>query len=131
VQGYDVQTSDGESVGKVVGERGDSIVVEHGLLFKSRHAVPRAFAHVDADEGIVRLSISKQLVADSPKLSDDVDDDAIATYYGLAGADTRPPTRGYGEVNPDDPAAGAEQQELAAGREPAAAERARIREREL
>ena len=47
MQGYDVVTSDGEAVGTVVEETKASLVVEHGLLRKSRRAIPRAFAHVD------------------------------------------------------------------------------------
>jgi hypothetical protein len=133
MEGYEVVTSDGESIGEVVGERGDSLVVEHGTMFKSRHALPRAFVQVDDDERVVTTTLSKELIHDSPKLKDEDDEDgpdetAVAAYYGLAGGDPAPTTAGYGEVNPEDPAIGATQQGLAAGVEPAEAQRARIRE---
>ena len=127
MDGFEVVTADGESVGTVVEERGDNVVVEHGLLFKSRRAVPRAFVHVDEKARVVRTTLSKRMIEESPKLGD-VSDAAIARYYGLAGGGSSPATEGYGEVGPGDPAIGAERQELASGLEPAASERARMRE---
>jgi hypothetical protein len=47
MQGYDVRTIDG-----------DYLVVEHGLL-KTKHALPTVFAEVDADEQVVRTTLSK------------------------------------------------------------------------
>lgn len=128
MRGYEVIASGGESVGTVVGETGENLVVEHGMLLKSRHAIPRAFAHVDEDAHVVRATIAKRVIDESPKLDADVDEATIAGYYGLAGGGDSPATEGYGEVGPADPAIGAERQELAAGLEPAAAERARMRE---
>lgn len=125
---YEVVAADGSSVGRVAGERGANLVVEHGTIFKSRRAIPHAFLEVDAEARVVRASISKRLIEESPKLDDDVDDAEIARYYGLAGGGTSPATEGYGALNPDDPAIGAERQELASGLEPAASERARMRE---
>jgi hypothetical protein len=128
MQGYDVVTSDGEAVGTVVEETKDSLVVEHGLLRKSRRAIPRAFAHVDEDARLVRTTIAKRVIDESPKLEDGVDDAAVARYYGLAGGGSTPATEGYGEVAPSDPAVGAERLELATGLDPAASERAKMRE---
>lgn len=128
MEGYDVVTSDGEQVGTVVAETVSSFVFEHGLLRKSRRAIPRVFAHVDDDAGVVRTTIAKRVIDESPKVGKDVDDAAVARYYGLAGGGSTPATEGYGEVDPSDPAVGAERLELATGLEPAVSERARMRE---
>src|SRR5215204_908174 len=41
MEGYDVVTMDDQKVGTVVGESGDFLLVEHGLLRKAKHALPR------------------------------------------------------------------------------------------
>ena len=128
MQGYDVVTSDGEPIGTVVAETKGSFVVEHGMLRKSRRAIPRAFAHVDEDARVIRTTLAKRVIDESPKVAADVDDATVARYYGLAGGGSTPATEGYGEVDPSDPAVGAERLELATGLEPAASERARRRE---
>ena len=125
---YEVLASGGESVGIAVGVRDGNVVVEHGRLLKSRRALPLAFVQVDEDAHVVRATISKRMIEESPKLRKDVDQAAIARYYGLVGGGSSPATEGYGEVGPDDPAVSAERQELASGLEPAASERARMRE---
>ncbi|MDX6513177.1 MAG: hypothetical protein QOE36_2681 [Gaiellaceae bacterium] len=85
MHGYDVLTSEDEKVGHVVGESGDNLIVEQGAIFKSKRALPRAFAHVDEAAGVVRTTISKQLLGDAPKVEDDgVDELEVARYYGLA-----------------------------------------------
>lgn len=128
MEGYEVVTSDGEQVGRVVAQTKGSFVVEHGLFHKSRRAIPRAFAHVDEDARLVRITLAKRVIDESPKVAGDVDDAAVAGYYGLAGGGSSPATEGYGELDPSDPAVGAERLELATGLEPAASERARMRE---
>jgi hypothetical protein len=61
------------------------LVIEHGLLKKSRHAVPETFAHSDDSEETVRLSVSKEIVVNSPKLENgSIDTQAVAEHYGLA-----------------------------------------------
>jgi hypothetical protein len=84
MQGYDVVSHEDEKViGHVVDKVGGNYIVEHGMLRKTKHAVPEQFAHVDqAGERIV-LTISKEMVEDSPKVNGDVDEDAIAAHYGL------------------------------------------------
>jgi hypothetical protein len=130
MEGYDVVTSEGERLGQVVSVVGDNLIVEHGTLRKSRHAVPTVFAHVDSGEQVVRTTLAKQLIEDSPKIGDgdDVDESAVAAYYGLASGDQEPPTEGYGELNPDDPALTADQQGRRAGVRPAEEQRADTRE---
>jgi hypothetical protein len=89
------------------------------------------FAHPDDGERVVRLTVSKELVGDSPAVHDgELDRGAVAEHYGLAEGEAAPATEGYGELEPDDPAWSAEQEELRSGVEPAAQRRARIREGE-
>ena len=85
MQGYEVVSHEDEKVvGHVVDKVGGNYIVEHGLLRKTKHAVPEQFAHVDeAGERIV-LTISKEMVEDSPKVNGDVDEDAVAAHYGIA-----------------------------------------------
>jgi hypothetical protein len=129
--GYEVVGSDDHKVGKVAAVEGDLLIVEGGLLHKTKHAVPTTFAYPDDDEQVVRLTVSKDLVDNSPALKNgDVDRRAVAEHYGLAEGFEAPDTEGYGEVLPDDPARSAEQQERRTGVEPAAERRARIREGE-
>ena len=131
MEGYEVITSDDRKAGRVTEVKGDNLIIEHGLLLKKRHAVPKVLAHADEAEKVVRLSVSSALVENSPKVDNGhVDQQAVAQHYGLAAGEPAPETKGYGELTPDDPAWSAEQQELRSGVEPAPARRARIREGE-
>jgi hypothetical protein len=126
---YQVTDSDGHNVGHVVGEQGDSIILERGTLRKHRHALPRTFVEVDEAAGVVRTTLSKQLIEDSPEVDDDgVDEQAIAAYYGLAGGYEQPDTLGYGELEPDETAISADLQTRRAGITPPDEQRARMRE---
>jgi hypothetical protein len=127
--GYEVITSDEKKVGRVAEIVGDNLVVEHGTLMKSRHALPKAFAHADDSAHVVRVTVPKEILLDSPKIgSRGLDADAVAAHYGLASADSGPPTRGYGDEVADDPASGADTQAERLGIEPAAQQRAETRE---
>ncbi len=96
MDGYTVISSDETKVGTVVGEVGGNLIVERGALFKSRRPLPRAFAHADDSEQIVRATVSSQIIDDAPELDpDEPDFDAVARHYGLAGP--------AGDVHPDDP----------------------------
>jgi hypothetical protein len=87
MEGYDVVTTDGEKVGKVVGTHGEHLIVEQGTLRKSKHALPETFVEVDDGEQVVRMSISKDVFCDSPKIDDGaVDEQAVAEHYGLTPA---------------------------------------------
>ena len=131
MDGYQVIGSDDGKVGEVVAVEGDLVIVEHGVLRKTRHAIPTAFTHADNGERVVRLSLAKELVESSPKVEDgNVDRHAVAEHYGLAEGYEAPATEGYGELTPDDPAWSAEQEERRTGVEPAPEQRARIREGE-
>jgi hypothetical protein len=131
MEGYEVISSDDSKVGEAVAVRDDFLIVESGLLRKSRHAVPLAFVHADDGERVVRLTVSKELVGNSPALKNsELDRTAVAAHYGLAESEVAPETKGYGDLAPDDPAWGVEHDELRSGVEPAAQRRARIREGE-
>ena len=93
MKGYDVRTIDDDKVGHVVDTDGDFFIVEHGLL-KSKHALPMTFTEVDEDAGVVRTTLSKSLIHESPKVNGEIDRQAIAEHYGLAEGFTDPPTRG-------------------------------------
>jgi hypothetical protein len=129
MEGFEVVTSDDSKLGHVVGRKGDHLIIEHGTLRKTKHAVPETFAHVDDADHVVRLSVPKQIVEDSPKLDgDSFDQQSIAQHYGLAAGDPAPETEGYGDVLPDDPASSADQDATRAGRVTADQQRAQIRE---
>ena len=116
MKGYEVVTSDGAKAGHVVGTRGDSLIVEHGTLRKSRHLLPRVFVEADESEHVVRASITKDILEESPKLDGvAVDEHAVAEHYGLAAGFADPETKGAGELLPDDPALSAEQEDLRLG----------------
>jgi hypothetical protein len=117
MNGYDVRTVDDEKVGHVIGVDGDYLIVEHGLL-KTKHALPQIFAEVDVDANTVRTTLSKQLIHDSPKVSDDLDRRDVAEYYGLADGYEDPVTRGAGDLLPTDPARSAEEDAVRAGVDP-------------
>jgi len=118
MEGYGVIGSDGGKLGHVVAVEGDLLVLEEGHLRKSRYAIPMAFAHPDDQDQVVRLTVSKELVEDSPTVKNgELDRKAVAAHYGL----TEQPA-------PVDAAAGAEQEGLRSGVEPAAKERVESRE---
>jgi hypothetical protein len=121
VEGYEVVGSDDGKLGHVVEIDGDFLIAEEGTLRKRRHAIPKAFAHPDDGEQVVRLTVSKELVEDSPTFKEgELDRQAAAAHYGLAEA--------YDEPEPDDAAVSAEQEGLRSGVEPAAQQRVATRE---
>ncbi len=126
MEGYDVVTVDDHKIGKVVGETGAFLIVEQGALLKSKHPLPREFAHVDDSEQQVRVTVPKEIVADSPKIDDDFDEQVAAEYYGLAPS-PGPGTEGYGVSEAGDPSRSSEEQAARQGMEPAVEERAQIR----
>jgi len=126
MQGYDVVTVDDHKIGKVVGQSGHFLIVEQGALLKSKHPLPREFAHVDESEQQVRVTVPKEIVSDSPKIDDDFDERAAAEYYGLTPS-SGPGTEGYGTSDAGDPSRSSEEQAARQGLEPAEEERARIR----
>jgi hypothetical protein len=128
MEGYAVITSDDCKLGHVAGTIGDNIVVEHGTIRKARHPVPKAFAHVDENEKVVRLTVSKEIVEAAPRVNGDgFDARAVAEHYGLASGFDDPETEGYGETLPDDPGRTAEEDAQRAGITTAPQERLDVR----
>lgn len=128
MDGYDVVTADDEKVGTLVGESGAYLIVEHGVLRKSKHALPREFAHVDDSQEQVRITVPKNIFLDSPKIEGELDEPAVAEHYGLASSAPAPGTEGLGAIDEGDPSRSAEEQGRRDGVMPAAEERAQIRE---
>jgi hypothetical protein len=126
MEGYDVVTIDDEKVGTVAEEAGDFLIVEHGLLRKSSHALPRQLAHANEEAREVRITVAKEVFLDSPELDGDLDERAVQEYYGLAPSEG-PGTEGYGVTDPGDPARSSEEQAMRDGVEPTEEQRARIR----
>jgi hypothetical protein len=126
MNGYDVVTTEDEKVGTIVGEQGDYLIVEHGTLRKSKHALPRELAQVNEGEQQVRITVPKELFCDSPKLNGELDEQAVAQYYGLASSAPAPGPEG--DTDEGDPSRSSEEQALRDGVMPAAEERAQIRE---
>ena len=119
MEGYEVISSDEHKIGRVVRGEGDLLIVEHGHLLKKQYAIPVTFAQTDEAEQVVRLSVSKQLVEDSPEVeNDEIDRRTIAEHYGLVEGYVAPGTLGEGELRSDDPAWGEEYEERRLGREP-------------
>ena len=100
MEGYDVVTVDEHKVGKVVGESGNFLIVEQGTLRKSKHPLPREFAHVDDAEQQVRVTVPKEIVSDSPTVEDEIDERAVNEHYGLTPAPGSG-AEGYGEAPED------------------------------
>jgi hypothetical protein len=129
MQGYDFITAvDDKQWGTVVDKQGEYVIVEHGTLRKHRYAVPQDSVQVDDEAKEARTSLSAELIGDSPKVDDGLDHEAVARHYGLADTFEAPPTEGYGDTVPGDPARGAEYDQQQAGVDTATEERARIRE---
>lgn len=85
MQGYDVVTHDDEKVvGQVVDKVGRNYIVEQGLLRKTKHALPEDFAQLDEEAHRLVITVSKDLLGDSPQVNGDVDENAVAAHYGLA-----------------------------------------------
>lgn len=129
MEGYDVVTSDDCKYGQVVGVQDGHVIIEHGTLRKSRHAIPETFVTANDADNVVHLTVAKDIVDSSPKLDGETfDRQAVAQHYGLAESEAAPETEGYGDVLPDDPARSAETDAIQAGRETAEQQRAATRE---
>jgi hypothetical protein len=128
MQGWHVVTSDGKKLGHVVGEQGEFLIVEHGTLKHTKHALPKAYVTPKPESEELCVGISKDLLYDSPKVNGTFDEIAVANYYGVVAPGEDEPTRGYGDTISDaDPSWTADQAAAAAGVKPAEQERAEIR----
>jgi hypothetical protein len=86
IQGYRVVTPEGKTVGHVAGESEVALVVECGTWpRKARHALPKRYASVKTEERCVLMQVSNEILAQSPKLKQDVpvDHEAVVSWWGL------------------------------------------------
>jgi hypothetical protein len=119
MESYEVITSDEFTLGHVARVEDDHLIVEERDRHKRQFAIPLAFAGTNDAERVVTLTVSKELVEAGPGVKDgQFDRQAVAEYYGLAD--------GPIELDPDDPAWSAEQENLRLGLEPSAQHRARM-----
>jgi hypothetical protein len=82
MDGQEILTSDDHKLGTVVGKRDGCVIVESGHVFKTRHAIPTEFLH--EHEGVLRATVGKEIVDDSPKVDgDSFDGTAVKLHYGL------------------------------------------------
>jgi hypothetical protein len=102
MEGQDVVTSDDHKLGTVVGERDGCLIVESGHVFKSRHAIPTDFVH--EHDGVLRATVAKEIVDDSPKVDgDDFDENAVKLHYGLIEVHVVDPDPQDANAETDDP----------------------------
>jgi hypothetical protein len=86
IHGYRVVTTEEKTVGRVAGESEVALVVECGTWpRKAWRALPRAHASVKEEERCVVMEVSKEILAQSPKLKQGapVDDEAVTSWWAL------------------------------------------------
>ena len=86
IYGYRVVTTEGKTVGHVAGESERALVVECGAWpRKVWRALPKANASVREEERCVVMQVSREILAQSPKLKRGVpvDDEAVASWWAL------------------------------------------------
>jgi hypothetical protein len=105
MEGWRAVTTDDHKVGTVVADVDDFVIIEHGMLRKSRHAVPKAFVHDRPESEEICLSLPKDMLEESPKVENGVefDRDEVSRYFGLAESGG-PEAEGYGEYGANEPA---------------------------
>jgi hypothetical protein len=81
-EGQTIVSSDDHTIGKVVGQRDDCVLVSTGHVFKATHAIPAVFLHEHDDQ--LRATVGKEIVNDSPQVdADNFDCQAVLRHYGL------------------------------------------------
>jgi hypothetical protein len=84
MKGQAVVTNDDHTLGTVIAERDDCVILETGHVFKTKRAIPRTFLH-DHD-GELRATVTKDVVDASPKVDLQRWDGAeVRRHYGLDG----------------------------------------------
>lgn len=86
IDGYRVVTAEGKTVGHVADESETALVVECGTWpRKAWRGLPKRYASIDDEERSVLMQVSKEMLAQSPKLKKGVavDDEAVASWWGL------------------------------------------------
>jgi hypothetical protein len=130
MHGYDVVTGDGHKIGHVVDERDGCVIVEHGHVFKSKHAIPRDFVTVDEGENVVHATVTRDVFTDGPKVTDDWSCEETLRHYGLVDAFAQPdPETTDGSYAADDSAV-AERASMRDGSDPTLDEPVAVRGRQ-
>lgn len=86
IEGYRVVTTEGKTVGHVAVESERALILECGTWpRKAWRALPKANASVNEEERCVVMQVSKEILAQSPKLKRGapVDDEAVASWWAL------------------------------------------------
>lgn len=86
IEGYDVQTTEGKTVGHVIGESELALVVAcGGWPRKKWRALPKQLASVDSENSRVLTSVTKDFLTQSPELKHGapVDDAAVVSWWGV------------------------------------------------
>lgn len=86
IHDYRVVTPEGKTVGRIAGESEVALVVECGSWpRKAWRALPKRYSSIKEDEGCVLIQVSKEMLAQSPKLKqgEPVDDAAVASWWSL------------------------------------------------
>jgi hypothetical protein len=82
MEGLEVVTTDDNTLGTVIAERDDCVVIETGHVFKSKHAVPRSFLR--ERDGVLRATVAKDVITASPKIDlENWDCQSVNLHYGL------------------------------------------------
>ncbi|HZT44574.1 MAG TPA: PRC-barrel domain-containing protein [Gaiellaceae bacterium] len=91
MKGYDVVTSEGQKVGRVVDVLDGFVVVEIGRVLRSRRPLPKEFAHAQDGQRAVVVTVPTKVLQDAPRVhrNGTFDVDAAARHYGLAASDRR------------------------------------------
>ena len=86
LHGYRVVTTEGKTVGRVAGESELALVVRYGSWpRRAFRALPKSQISIKEEEHWVVTPVSKEFLAQSPKLkrSAPVDDAAVASWWAL------------------------------------------------
>ena len=102
MKGYEVQTSEGQKLGRVTDVLDGFVVVELGHVLRSRRPLPKEFAHADDAERTVVVTVPREVLRDAPRVRRDgtFDVDAATRHYGLA-ASNRPEEAIWPEETPE------------------------------
>jgi hypothetical protein len=119
MRGYEVVTSDGRAVGRVVDVRHGFLIVEARHVRTSRHPVPREFIHAVDEAAKAFVTVPRRVLMEAPAVDRDGNFDRAeaARHFGLAESYLQPPPEGQGESPDDDAARGSNRDAIAARRE--------------
>jgi hypothetical protein len=88
VRGYPVVTSNDRTVGRIAEVQERYVIVESGVLGRSRRPVPKEFIHLRDGQRKVFVTAPKSVLEDAPHahLDGSFDAEEAARHYGLTEA---------------------------------------------